>query len=435
VGRLAKPRFEIKLNGSIGFDDNIFQTPTHAREVPEQVIRVQTTAGTEDQIILVPVPVRQGPTPIGSPIRPAPASPRFNTVFVPGTDPQFEEIVIPGLPKPKRKASAISRASLGVQVQTATRRSVFTLDLNVNEDYYWNRPKQKEEHNGGLAVLFLHRFTPRLQVTAAVNAAYLSQPDLSQINTPTRTGAGSYLNLTSKFDLAYRWAPRFSTVSSLSYNQLSFEEKLRQTGNYQAYLLGTELRYLWSPRLTAVVEGRYGATWYPENPSLDSVSYFALIGLDIAVSRRAGATLRLGGSTRVFDETGKKSTAPYLETTLNYALGRASVLRLNGRFGFEEPPDPNTEVLSFRTGVNVTHFFTPRLSTALAINAIHRTSTNDIADIETTEDTLDTTLALEYTLSRHWSFNLNYSYTTVFDDPGNSDYFRNRLFTGFDYEF
>lgn len=433
-GRLSRPRFQTRVSASIGFDDNIFQTPTDGQDVPDTVIQQQVTAGTEAQIVLIPVRDAR-PQRIGV-ISPAPRQQQFRQVVIPGEDPQFEEIVIPGSPAPKRKASAISRETFSFDAQTATRRSVFTLDLNVNADYYWNRPGKKSEYNGSLAIRYLHRFTPRMQLTASVNASYLSQPDLTEINTPTNTGNGNYLLISSKFDLSYRWRPRFSTVASLSYNQLSFEEKQRQSGDYTNTTLGGELRYLWSPKVTAVIEGRYSQITYPNNPTLDSASYFGLLGVDLSLSRRASATVRVGEAIRTFEESGGKSSAPYLETTLNYQLSKASVLSWSNRFGFEEPPDPNTEVLTFRSGLTVTHVFGPRLRGSLSVYGIHRSSKNDVAETDLTDDTLDSSLGFYYTLTRKWNFSLNYTYTTVFYDPNDqSNYFRNRLFAGFDYNF
>lgn len=433
-GRLSRPKYEARVSASIGFDDNIFQTPTDGEAIPDTVIEQQVTAGTEDQIVLIPVRNTR-PQRIGV-IGPAPQEQQYRQVVIPGEEPQFEEIVIPGSPKPERKASAISRESFRFEAQTATRRSVFTFDFNINADYYWNRPGKKAEYNGALAIRYLHRFSPRLQASASVNASYLSQPDLSQINTPTRTGNGNYLVINSKFDLSYRWKPRFSTVLSLSYDQLSYEEEIRQVSDYANITLGGELRFLWTPKLTAVLEGRYSRFSYPNSPTLDSSTYFALLGVDLSLSRRAAATVRVGQSIRTFEETGEKSSAPYLETTLNYQLSKSSVLSWNTRFGFEEPPDPNTEVLVLRSGLNVTQVFSPRLRGSLGVNAIHRSSTNDVTDTEAIENTLDSNLSFYYTLTRKWSFNLTYSYTTVFFDPNEqSNYFRNRIFAGFDYAF
>lgn len=433
-GRLTRPKFETRVSASIGFDDNIFQTPTDSQAIPDTVIEQQVTEGTEAQIVLIPIRNNR-PRRIGV-IGPAPQQQQYRQVVIPGEDPQFEEIVIPGVPKSERKSSLVSRESLTFEAQTATRRSLFTLDFDINSDYYWNREGKKSEYNGALAIRYLHRFTPRLQLTASVNASYLSQPDLSQINTPTNTGNGNYLVISSKFDLSYRWMPRFSTVLTFGYNQLSFEEELRQFGDYTSNSVGLELRYLWTPKVTAVVEGRYSTVSYPNSPSLDAASYFALLGVDLSLSRRAAATVRVGEAIRVFDESGEKFSAPYLETALNYQLSKSSVLSWSNRFGFEEPPDPNTEVLVFRSSLSVTQVFGPRTRASLSINGIHRSSKNDITDTEFIENTLDSNLSFYYMLNRRWNFSLNYTYTTVFFDPNEeSNYFRNRLFAGFDYAF
>jgi opacity protein-like surface antigen len=434
-GRLARPKFTTRASVSMGFDDNIFQTPTNPSDIPEQRFQQQVSAGNPEQVFFVPVPATRRPQRIGAPIRPAPTPQQFRRVVIPATEPEFEEIVIPGSPAPKRKASAIARSSLSFEAQTATRRSVFTFDANVNADYYFSRPGKKTDYNGSLALIYLKRITPRLQFSGSVSAVYLQQPDLARINTPTDLGSGSYFNVLSKFDLSYRWKPRFSTVTSFSYNALKFEDETSQVNDYNEYALGTEFRYLWSPRLTVLIEGRYSQFLYENSPFRDSHTVFALTGFDLTLTRRAAATVRFGTAMRTFDESGVSSVTPYLESTLNYQLGRASYLQWSSRFGFEEPPDEKTEVLTLRTGLSVRHFFSPRLRGTLAANVLHQVATTEAGDNDTTRSTFDTSLGMEYSLTRDWSFNFTYSFTTVFGEPNDSDYFRNRLFLGANYEF
>ena len=432
-GRLAKPRFETTFATSIGFDDNVFQTPTNAQAVPQQVIVTEVQPAVPDQTVFVVEQPKPQVHRFG--ITPPPQQPKLVPVVIKGHDAVFEEVVIPGVPAPKRQASAINRGTLTFNAQMASRRSLFTFDLNANADYYWNRPNDKTDYNGSLALIYLQRLSPRMQFTASVNASYQSQPDYTQINTPTNATSGEYLNVTSKFDLSYRWTPRFSTVTSLGYNRLIFVEKASQSGDYAETTFGTELRYLWSPRFTGVVEGRYSQFRYENNKPLDSDSYYALLGFDIIVTRRATGTVRVGASMRQFDESGKKSTAPYLETTLVYQLGKASVLSWDGRFGFEEPPDANSEVLSLRSSVRVTHFFTPRLQGSISLNGIQQVTTNDLTDDDTTRLTFDSTVSLKYTLTRHWTLNGYYTFTNEFNDPDVTNFFRNRVFIGAEYEF
>jgi hypothetical protein len=50
-------------------------------------------------------------------------------------------------------------------------------------------------------------------------------------------------------------------------------------------------------------------------------------------------------------------------------------------------------------------------------------------------DTIDATLAFHYMLSRHWGFNLSYAYTTQLGPEKTSDYYRQRVFLGAEYQF
>src|SRR2546428_6727267 len=40
------PRFRFSGNISLGYDDNVFQTPTHGGSIPTQKVQVQETAGS-----------------------------------------------------------------------------------------------------------------------------------------------------------------------------------------------------------------------------------------------------------------------------------------------------------------------------------------------------------------------------------------------------
>jgi opacity protein-like surface antigen len=273
-----------------------------------------------------------------------------------------------------------------------------------------------------------------MQFSASANLAYLSQPDVRRINTPSRN-VGEYFNATSKFDLSYRWGPRFTTVSSLSLNALSYTEPVQQPGNYIETLFGTEARYLWSSRLTVLAEGRYGFTTYPNTPVLESHTIYGLLGGEYRFSARLTGTLRAGLSQRTFNDTGESSVTPYMETTASWRLLPTAFVNWSSRFGFEEPSDPNSQVQSFRTGLSVINAFSARLRGSAGVTYIGRTTTNDVVDTDVTEHTVDANLGLEYQWSRHLSLNAVYSYTDVFSTAKVSDYYRNRIFFGVEYSF
>ena len=420
-GRLARPRFRYTGSVSFGYDDNVRQTPTHSEGTPDIVVEVLDSPGT-------PARLETGIGPDGAPI----------TVVVPGAGPTTKKIVIPGMPGQKRIGSFLTRGNVGVDVQFASRKTLFTFDLKTGADWYWDRPGKDVDYTGSLALLYLRRLTPRIQFTTSANASYQTQPDLTQVNTSTRQG-GAFLSLTTKMDLTYRMTPRFSTVASVGYSAVRYQEKVQQLGDFGDTTFGLEARYLFSPRFTLLGEVRYSSVSYSTTVARDSHSVFALLGGELALSRRFRATLRLGAAQRTFDESGTNSIAPYAETTLSYQLAKATLIQFNGRYGFEEPPDAGSKLLSMRAGLNLVQSFSPRLRGTLGANVVRQTTTTSAtstaAETERVNNTVDCAIGFEYNLSRHWTLNTNYSYTTGFGSVAASDYYRNRVFVGAEYDF
>jgi opacity protein-like surface antigen len=417
-GRLARPRFRYTASLAFGYDDNVFTAPTTPNDVPSQSVRVQTslaTPGTQVQVV--------------------DANGQVQTVTTGATPAQFTTVNVPGVAGQRRVGSFLTRANLGFDMQIATRRSLFTFDIRGGADWYWDRPGKDVDYNGSMALIYLYRLTPRLQFDANIGASYLTQPDLTQVNTPTRQSSGAYLNLTSKFDLSYRFNPRLSAVGSVSYNTLRYAETTAQAGNYGETIFGIEGRYLFSPRLTLLSELRYSMTAYETSNLLDSHTFFLLLGGEITLSRRFTGTLRLGEAIRSFDTGGNSASAPYGEATLNYQVSRATVVQWNGRYGFEEPPSPTSELTVFRTGLSLVHSFSPRLRGTASSNYVRRSTKDKAANVTTTDNTVDFSLGAEYTLTKQWTLNANYNYTTAFGSVSLSDYYRNRLFLGAEYEF
>jgi opacity protein-like surface antigen len=421
-GRLARPLF--RFNGTIGFgfDDNVFQAPTRGPSTPTRVVQEVVSPATPAQTQIVNVQQVDG-TVVPEKVE-IPASPA-TTVGV----------TIPGVPAAKRQASFITRSNLGADVQFASRATVFTLDLNGGVDYYWDRPGSKEDYNGSVALAFLHKLSPLAQITANINAAYLTQPNLSLVNTPTNNNVGPYLNLNARGDLSYRLMPRFSTVLSVSYGTTYYTASSQQANTFGETTFGTELRYLFSPLLTLVGELRYASIDYPSDPTRAGDSYYVLGGADLTLSRRFSATVRVGEDVRNFDEGDISRSSPYLELTGTYALSRATSVQLSAHYGLEEPPDANTTLTVLRTGLTLSEAFTPRVMGNLATSLVHELSTDDTSGAQLTENTVEVGLGLTYTLSRHWSFSLNYTYDVLFSAGNASDYYRNRIFLTGNYTF
>ncbi len=397
TGRLAKPRFIYRVFTSAGYDDNVFQTPTKTRATPE----------VSQQVLVL------GPDNI----------PRIGTV-----------VLAPARPAAKRIGSPVNQAGAAMEVQIFSSRSLFTFNLSGSGSYYWNRPGiRKVDYNGSLVLGYLYRLTPRLQFSAQVNAAYLSQPDFSRINSPQRQTGQNYLSANSRFDLSYRWTPRLSAILSLTDNVLEYQTKTLAASNYNETILGTEVRYLWSPVLTGLTEVRYGSIMYADAPERDSHTMYGLVGLEARLGPRLSAVLRAGESIRSFTESGKSASTPYMEAAAGYRVGPATQLSVTARYGFEEPLAAGQDRTVFRTGIGLHHAFSARLSSDVAINLLDENSS--AAGLKTHSDTIDANLRMDYRVTRDFSLNASYSYTQVVSAESLGGYYRNRLFIGAQYNF
>ncbi len=416
-GRLARPRFRYTASVSFGYDDNVFQTPTNSPGIPTQVVQVLDTPPTPDQVV-------QGIGPNGE----------ATVVVVPGRPATTRKVVIPGIPGQPRVGSFLNHPSASFDVQFASRKTLFTFDLNAGANMYWDRPGKDVDYTGSMALLYLHRLTKRLQFTANVVAAYQTQPNLSLINTSTQQG-GSYLNVTSSMNLNYRFTPRFSGSATLNYNILRYQEELQQSSDYNETVLGTELRYLFSPRYTLLAQLRYSRINYVTTDGRDADTIFLLLGGEVTLSRRFTGSLLFGGTLRTFNNSGNRATSPYLEMTLSYQLARATLIRFNGRFGFEAPPDEQSDLISLRSGLTLVHSFSPRLQANVGLDYVRQTTTTQGVDTSSVTNTIQLSLGMAYNLTRQWTLSANYNYIAQRSTISTSDYYRNQTFIAAAYEF
>lgn len=444
-GRLARPKFRFTGNIAVGYDDNVFQTPTHGPSSPAQKVQVLETPGSPAQSAQVLVPS-------GDPNVPD----AVTNVTIPAVAPKFRTVTIPAVPAAQRIDSWITRTDAKMDIQMASRRTLFTFDLGGGVDYYWNRPNTKADYTGALSLVYLHKLSGRAQFTFSANASYQSQPDFSQPNSPTSNNVGSYLSANLKADLSYRLTPRFSAVVSVNYDTLQYEQTSQQNNDFGTTTFGTELRYLFSPRLTLVGEARYSTAQHQNDTGLDTTNYYLLLGGELTLSRRFTTSLRFGEEIQTFESGGSQASSPYFEGSLNYRLAQGTILGWNVRYGYEESGSPGSRNLVARTGIQLTQIFTPRFQSVLNLNLLRseqsnesdipETTTDPVTGITTTtgtrhvstkqiQDTIDASLGFYYTLNRHWSLNLTYTYTTQLGPESTFDYYRQRVFLGAAYQF
>jgi len=441
-GRLARPHFRFSASVSEGYDDNPLQTPTHGFATREQQVPVQVAAA-------VPATTGLQVVPSGDPNIPD----SLQTVIIPGVGAKFKNVTVPAIKAPVRIGSLVERVNADMDVQFANRHSLFTLDLTGGASYYQDRQGSNTDYNLNLALLYLRKLSGRAQFTINVTESYQTEPDYSQPNLPTSSNLGPYISSNIKLDLSYRWTPRISSVTSLTYSSLNYIDSGPSVQNYATTTLGTEIRYLFSPRNTLVGEVRYSADAHSNDSTLDTKNYYILVGDDITLSRRFLATFRFGEEIESFKQGGSQA-APFLETTLDYRIGQATVLRWNVRYGYEEAGVADQHNLTARTGLTLTQVFSPRVQGTFSLNLVRGSLSSNDGSSSTTSttststvvnpfalpadqitDTINGTAAIYYTLNRHWSFNLTYSYTQSIGPVSFDDFYRNQVFLGATYQF
>jgi hypothetical protein len=392
-------RQRLILNGSVsvGYDDNVLLTATHAPGTPAVYREV-----------------------LG---------------FVEGEGLRTRKVLVsPEVPAPQRQGSLVAQSGVGMKMQFLSRRSFFSIDAGMGAMHYWDRPGgDQDDYNGQVNVSYGYRVTPRLQISAQVNSAYLSQPDFTRLNTPQAQPGSEYLTTNAKVDLSYRWSPRLTSVLSLSDNALWYQDRTQQVGDFNEWIAGGQLQYLLGPAWSVLVEGRYGAVTYDEDPARDSHTSYLLAGSDFRLTQRLSGSLRLGEAFRSFEEAGEGATSPYVEASMSYRLARSSRVDFRSRYGFEEPSAAGLERRVWRNNATYFQALSARLSLAAGVSYLRQVQTT--GELEDLSDTFEGSLRMQYFLTRRFSLNTSYVYTQLKTEQRERDYYRNRFMVGGEYDF
>ena len=322
-----------------------------------------------------------------------------------------------------------------LDIQRATAHSVFTLDANVSATYYWSREKDRTLFNiPTWALLYSSQLDDRTQLTVNFSLNYLSQADYSNVYASQSGGGGDYLTTSSQFNLSRQWATHFSTNTSLAVNLLYYPDGSESTialgsgsnvsGDQLDITLGNEFRFQTSDKLNWVVEGRYGLQEVLDNSALNSDTFYLLAGLDWIWLRHVTTTMRAGATFRTSDTFGN-STSPYFEFSGNLKTGRHSSLSLNTRYGLEFTDLGGNDAPSFRVGLGYQQTLGRRLSGTAGIDYVNGGGGGTQSGTSSsTTDSVDLRFGLQYQVSRHFSWDAQYTFTKSDSSSGQQNYNR-----------
>jgi hypothetical protein len=412
-GRLAKPPITFTATVSEGYDTNIFDADSNPQPTP---------------------------TPIPTPTPPLERRLIGFRIAPPTIVPLYVYFRAPAAPRPTPVktlgviASPVTLATVGIQVQHGTPRTVFTLDLSIGEQLYANEPGSGSQYTGNFDLTMIHRLTPRATISLAASAVYQNTPNFSLINAPTNNGSGGdYLNGDFMADFSYAWGSRLSTVTSA---QVNFN--LLQTSsanNLYQFTFGNQFRYNVSARNTVTAEIRDQQTVYPTNATANNSALFYLLGLDTIISRRLSNTID-GGLEIVTYPGGASQSVPYVETATTLSLPHQAALSWTNEYGSQASGSADVNSISYRTSLTLSQPLSSKLAASLSIAYNHVVSTDSTAaSLGYTQDQLQSAFTLAFTVSPRLSLSMSYNYLDFLTSQLNSSYIRQQIYLGGTYTF
>lgn len=337
------------------------------------------------------------------------------------------------------QGSTFINLNLAATYAFGSARTAVNLQTNGGITQYFDEPGGTQyDFNPNITFSITHKATPRLTLALTTYAALQNQPDFVN-NAGLNRRSGSFFYTSNKFSAAYRWKPRFSTVTSYTLATIwyddsaagSFENRFEQT-------FGNEFRFLVWPTTTVVGDLRYGIITYDTAPR-DSISYFLLGGFDHNFSPRFNISTRAGVEIRTY-ENFEDRMDPYFEGTLSYSLGPHMTLSWNNRYSIEEPdvlgsPGRTT----FRSGLTGSYKITARITATLAAYYQHDANDGTISFFFISppfaEDSITLSLAARYAINHTWGAELGYDFTDVESDIPFRGYNRSRFYGGVNFTF
>jgi hypothetical protein len=288
---------------------------------------------------------------------------------------------------------------------------------------------------------FTHNFTTRLSFNAEIYGAYQTEPNFQSNIGPTNVRA-PHFDTTDIFSLSYRWLPRLSTVTSYTFQRIKYESSSVSTSAVGASqdrfqnTLAERLQFSLTGRTSLTGEYRFEVIDYDTAPR-DATIHFALAGLDHHLTEHVTIKVLGGPSFRFFKDDGN-TINPYAQVKVGYQGSNHSLTWLT-TYGVEQPSQTLAAgATTLRTGLNLAYDLTSRINLKAAAYYNHEENQGGAAAVTTstgTQNALQCTLGLKYTINKHFELHVDYEYTAQSSSGGTSGYSRNRYFGGLTYKY
>jgi len=272
-----------------------------------------------------------------------------------------------------------------------------------------------DDKNGNVTLSITHNSSTRLSFYASVYAAYETEPDFKSDVGPENVRA-DHFDTIDIFSVTYHWLPRVSTVTSFTFERVKYADaSIGMTSDRVDNTFGETVQFSLTRRTNLVGDYRYLISDYDTAPN-DSNTHYLLGGIDHHLTEHLIVHARGGPSLRSL-KNDVDSTSPC----------------------FEAPTEANASVRkTLRTGLVLTYNLTSRLSSTTAVYFHHdenQSSASSGTGSAGSQDTLDLSLGLGYTINTRLALHANYSYTSQSSLGGTPGYTRNSYSAGLTYTY
>jgi hypothetical protein len=299
----------------------------------------------------------------------------------------------------------------------------------------------QNETAGNVTLSLTHDFSSRLSFYASVYGTYQNQPNF-QSNVGPQNVVSPFFDTVDIFSLTYHWSSRLSLVTSYTFERVQYFSS--SNGNSQNGVQNTlaqnrmqntfseEFQFSLTRRTVLVGEYRFEAIDYDTAP-LNSTTNFVLAGVNHNLTEHLMVHVRGGESFRSLENEGNMAS-PYFEGTLGYVRSNHS-LNWTASYGYESPTATGaTTTKTWRTGVNLTYDLTSRLSSTTGVY-YHHDENQGGAGSTGTQDSLQLTLGLRYTVNRRLALHIDYEHDSTSSLGSTPGYSRNRYSAGLSYTY
>jgi hypothetical protein len=292
----------------------------------------------------------------------------------------------------------------------------------------------QDDKDLNVTLSLVHNFSSRLSFRADVYGAYQTEPDFTSNVGPENVRAPHFAT-NDTFSVTYHWLPRFTAITSYTFQRIKYESSVQTSQDRMGNTLGEEFRFSLTRRTNLVAEYRFEIMDYDTAPR-DSITHFALVGIDHRLTEHLIVNVLGGESFRSFKDDGD-TIDPDIEGKLTYQSSNHS-LSWTTSYRVEEPSETAASArTTIRTGLNLTYDLSSRVHSTTAVYYHHDENEGGSSGTSSvgSQDSLELSLGLRYTINKHFALHFDYKHTMQSSLESTPGYSRNRYFAGLTYTY